>query len=105
MAIVKYLIDEKGVDVNQMDVPDGAQYSNHWGVPITYVARGGVPDEEDGEVEVVRWLLEKGANPHIKDCWDLSDAVGAAKHYGNHKVLRVLREWEEQHGKTDVKED
>lgn len=57
MVIVRYLVEEKGVDVNQMDVPEGEQRPNNWGVPMAYA----VPaqnTEGDGGEGVVRWLLE-----------------------------------------------
>lgn len=40
-------------------------------------------------------FLQKGANPHIKDCWGICDAFGYAK-LGNKKVLEILNEWQQQ---------
>ncbi|KAF2477448.1 uncharacterized protein BDR25DRAFT_205131, partial [Lindgomyces ingoldianus] len=57
--ILRYLVDELRVNINQIDtdVPRG-----HWfyGSPINYAAK-----EKKGAA-VVRWLLEKGADPTIK---------------------------------------
>ena len=38
---------------------------------------------------------QKGANPEIKDCWDLCDAFGYAK-LGNEKVLEILNQWKQE---------
>jgi hypothetical protein len=82
MEMVRYLVDELGLDVNQMDT-DG-QLPNHCGPPLCYAAKG-----SQGE-EVVRFLLERGADPKIKDCWGNHDALSLAKLHKNQIVLGIL---------------
>ena len=53
MALVRFLVEELGCDVNAMDVPEGEKYGNHYGTPVNYVAHG----SEGGEM-IVRYLLE-----------------------------------------------
>lgn len=38
MAMVKYLVEEERLDVNQMDTD--VQFPNHYGTPILYAANG-----------------------------------------------------------------
>ncbi|KAM0796498.1 hypothetical protein BDR22DRAFT_917731, partial [Usnea florida] len=108
MELVRFLVEEMGCDVNAMDVPEGERYGNHYGTPINYVAHGR-GDGSEGEEMVVRYLLElthdapssqKGANPEIKDCWDLCDAFGYAK-LGNKKVLEILSQWKQENERGD----
>ena len=56
MAVVRYLVEEMGCDVNGMDVPEGERFGNHYGTPINYVAHGS-GDGRGGEEMVVRYLL------------------------------------------------
>ncbi|KAI4126333.1 MAG: hypothetical protein LQ338_003810 [Usnochroma carphineum] len=95
MEMVRFLVDELGVSVDAMDVAEGEQRPNHWGVPMAYAVPA-TQGEGDGGEEVVRFLLERGANPEIKDCWGLYDVRGLAERMKNEKVLGVLREWDEQ---------
>ena len=53
MALVRFLVEELGCDVNGMDVPEGEKYGNHYGTPVNYVAHG-----SGGGETVVRYLLE-----------------------------------------------
>lgn len=53
MALVRFLVEEMGCDVNAMDVPEGEKYGNHYGTPVNYVAHG-----SGGGEMVVRYLLE-----------------------------------------------
>ena len=78
MAMVKYLVDELGLDVNAMDCE--GQWPNHWGTPLCYACRG-----DDGG-EVVRFLLDRGADPSIKDCWGIHDALAIAE---SRKIIPV----------------
>ncbi len=84
MAMLRFLVEEERLNVNQMDTDE--QLPNHWGTPIAYAAKG-----KDG-VNVVTWLLERGADPTIKDCWGIHDALSLAKRFGNEEVAQVLRE-------------
>jgi hypothetical protein len=87
MKVVEYLLDQMGIDINKMDT-DG-KLPNHWGPPISYAAK-----ERTG-AEMVRYLLERGADPYIKDCWGDHNAFSLAEFYKNEEVMQVLREWKE----------
>ncbi|KAL1988952.1 hypothetical protein VTN96DRAFT_6941 [Rasamsonia emersonii] len=97
MEIVKYLVDELGMDVNQMDT-DG-KLPDHWGPPLCYAAKW-----RDGGEEVVRFLLERGADPTIKDCCGNHDAFSLAEFTKNEGVMKVLREWREQREQKEQKQ-
>ena len=84
MALLRFLVEEVRLDVNRMDT-DG-QMPDHWGTPIAYAAKA-----KSGE-NVVRYLLAKGADPRVKDCWGIHDALSLAEGYENEKVAQVLRE-------------
>ena len=88
MAMVKYLVDGLGLDVNAMDCE--GQWPNHWGTPLCYACRG-----DDGR-EVVRFLLDRGADPSIKDCWGIHDALAIAESKKNTQVTEMLRLWMEE---------
>jgi len=83
MAMLRFLVEEERLGVNQMDT-DG-QLPNHWGTPVAYAAKG------KGGADVVAWLLERGADPTVKDCWGSHDALSLAESYGNEEVARVSR--------------
>lgn len=85
MAMVKFLVEEEGLDVNRLDT--GGQLPDHWGTPVAYAAKG------KGGEDVLRYLLSKGANPCVMDCWGNDNAISLAEFYGNKDVARVLREW------------
>ena len=72
MAMVKYLVDDLGLDVNALDTE--GRLPNHWGTPLSYAINAG----GDGTEVVVRFLLDRGADPSIKDRWGLIDALGLA---------------------------
>ncbi len=93
MEMVQYLIDEVGLDVNELDSEESM--GNFWGTPICYAARN--PFDE---AEVVRFLLEKGANPYIKERMDgYHDSFSYAKEVNNVKIMEVLEEWKVKHRK------
>lgn len=91
MAMVEYLVDELELDVNALDAEE--KLPEHWGTPLCYAAH----NARGGE-EVVRFLLERGADPRIRDCWGNWDAIELAAKMGNEGVERLLREWEVQRG-------
>lgn len=91
MAMVEYLVDDLGLDVNLMDT-DG-QMPNHWGTPLCYAAQSG-----HGGEDVVRFLLDRGADPFIKDCWGILDAFGNAKRSRNAQISDLLSAWMVQKG-------
>ncbi|KAF5601376.1 hypothetical protein FPANT_1747 [Fusarium pseudoanthophilum] len=83
-----FLVDEMKLDINAMDssVPYRAY---HWGTPLCYAAV-----KEKG-AHVVRWLLEKGAQPKIETAQNVADAEMLAKLTGCTENARILREWKE----------
>jgi len=98
-AMLRYLVDELGLDVNQMDEPAPYSFLSHYGTPIHYAARWPTG------AAVVKWLLEKGADPTIKNTADPGmpwDAEHWAKVKGCDEVLKVIQEWKKaKMGKTD----
>lgn len=85
MAMVKYLVDELGLDVNAMDCE--GKWPNHWGTPLCYACRC------DNGGEVVRFLLDRGADPSIKDCWGMHNALDIAGKEKDGQVSELLRAW------------
>ncbi|TVY60297.1 hypothetical protein Focb16_v003604 [Fusarium oxysporum f. sp. cubense] len=85
-----FLVDEMKLDINAMDstVPYRAY---HWGTPLCYAAV-----KEKG-VHVVRWLLEKGAQPKVETAQNVADAEMLAKLTGCTENARILREWKQMH--------
>ncbi|KAL8722597.1 MAG: hypothetical protein Q9225_000953 [Loekoesia sp. 1 TL-2023] len=68
MEMVRFLVEELGVDVNKLDTEE--QWAGHHGTPLNYAVQGGreIAGGGKGE-EVVRYLLDKGADPRIKDAY------------------------------------
>lgn len=91
--MVRYLVDELGLDVNAVDTVE--KMPNHWGSPLCYAAHTGADAREVGV-----FLLERGADPLVRDCWDGFDAFGLAERIGNKGFLEMLREWEVKKGKV-----
>lgn len=83
MAMLRYLVEEERLDFNRIDME--VQLPNHWGTAIAYAAMG-----QDGE-DAVQYLLAKGAEPTVKDCWGNHDALALVKFYGNKDMICVLK--------------
>ncbi|THX69988.1 hypothetical protein D6D04_10080 [Aureobasidium pullulans] len=85
MAMVKFLVNELELDVNGLDtlgpLPD------HWGSALCYAARW-----KSGHEEVVRFLLERGANPTLSSD-GRPNAVQVAESSENQGVSTLLRQW------------
>lgn len=79
------------LDINAMD-SDLPNRAYHWGTPVCYAA---VKEKGAG---VIRWLLEKGAEPTIKTAQDVTDAEELANAMKCGENARILREWKEAHG-------
>ncbi|TKA29533.1 hypothetical protein B0A50_03546 [Salinomyces thailandicus] len=62
MENVRYLVEEVGIDVNTLDVPSESISANRKGTPLAYAHQA----DPEG-LEVVRYLLERGADPHIQN--------------------------------------
>ena len=85
MAMVRYLVEEEGLDVKQLDCDE--PMPDHQGTVIAYAATG------KGGADVVRYLLEKGADPRVKDCYGNWNALEIAERDKNEEVVQVLKEW------------
>ncbi|KAF5545723.1 hypothetical protein FMEXI_5907 [Fusarium mexicanum] len=85
-----FLVEELKLDINAMDsaVPYRAY---HWGTPLCYAAA-----KEKG-THVIRWLLEKGAQPTVEVAQNVADAKMLAKLTGCTENERILREWKQMH--------
>lgn len=82
LAMVKYLVDELGLDINALDTE--TQDFNHWETLLCYAAR-----IAHGGEEVVRFLLGRGADPYVKDCWGVHDAFSLAETVKEFRSLRA----------------
>lgn len=91
--MVRFLVEEEGLDVNRIDTE--GQLPKNWGTPVTYAAKG------KGGEDVVRYLLAKGADPRVMDCWGNHNALSLAEFYGNKDVVRVLMEWRKGEEKSE----
>ncbi|RSM01598.1 hypothetical protein CEP52_008503 [Fusarium oligoseptatum] len=92
LEMLRFLVEEVKLDVNAMDT-DVPHHARHLGTPICYAA-----SKANGEA-VVRWLLEKGADPRIKNM-EGADAEYVAQDHGCEKPLAVLREWKAVQGQS-----
>lgn len=66
MELVRFLVEELGVNVDGMDVDveKGEKLGNHYGTPINYVAHAGGSGSL-GQERVVRYLLEVSFFPFL----------------------------------------
>lgn len=94
--ILRYLVDELKLDVNEMDCEVRGQMppQMHWGTPVNYAAR------ERAGAAVVRWLLDKGADLTIGilECEPDAgvyryDAEDSAKASGSEEIVELIRKW------------
>ncbi|KAF5598801.1 hypothetical protein FPCIR_2725 [Fusarium pseudocircinatum] len=85
-----FLVEEMKLDINAMDsaVPYRAY---HWGTPLCYAAA-----KEKG-AHVIRWLLQKGAQPTVEVAQNVADAEMLAKLTGCTENETILREWKQMH--------
>lgn len=81
LAMLKYLMDEVGIDVNAID--STKMMGNFWGSPIVYASKSGFDS-----AEAVNIFLERGASP-AKDV-TFSEALRWAKQENNVAVVKVL---------------
>ena len=92
MEMVKFLVEELEMDVNAVD----AEAPKPWcfGPPLAYAVKVRKCREE-----VVRYLLEKGADPTVTDVYG-RDALENAENSWNDHVAEMLRNRVEQHGRS-----
>ena len=79
VAAVKWLLDH-GADPN-------ARWT-HWDAEVTplhLAVLGG------GHEDIVRLLLEAGADPRVRDSKHDSDAIGWAEHFGQPEIVQILK--------------
>lgn len=88
MDLVRYLVDELALDVNELDADKMVPL--HPGPPLHYAIC--MSTQCDG---VVRFLLESGADPFQQPIWSDVDAFALAESHGNQGVLGVLQEWKD----------
>lgn len=84
--ILRFLVDDLGVHVNAVD-STRPNLSFHYGTAINYAAKW------PRGASVVRWLLEKGADPDIRGPERGENAEGLARREKCDEVLEVLKEW------------
>ena len=87
MKMVKFLVEEEGLGVTAMD--SNQPRPGCHGPVIMWAAN----ENSEGSEEVVRWLLQRGADPRQKGWWDGDDTLALAERRGNEKVAKVIREW------------
>lgn len=93
--MLMYLVDELKLDVNADDWArqDISRPTGHYGTPLSYAAGHRMGSN------VVKWLLSKGADPHLKGDPAL-DARRTAMSTNSEKVVEVLNDWERTHEST-----
>ncbi|KAF7544850.1 hypothetical protein G7Z17_g9633 [Cylindrodendrum hubeiense] len=87
--MLRFLVENLKLDINAMDTE--VQRPFHWGTPLCYVAT-----KPNGEA-VGKWLLEKGADPSIKNT-EGADAEYVAKDHDCDKIVALLKDWKTAHG-------
>lgn len=92
MAMVRFLIEERGLDVNGLDA-ETDEIQNQWGTPLNY----SVQMQKGDRPEVLRYLLERGADPGVKDRYQGIDAWALAK--GKPLLNSALEEWKMARGR------
>jgi hypothetical protein len=91
MAMVIHIVDTLGVDPNALDQPAGWSLGNHWGTPLCYVARS---NPHWDCTEVVRFLLQRGADPELVMGPAGWNAIELAKRSKNQRFFGSCRELE-----------
>lgn len=91
IGIVKHQVEDLGLEPNALDQPKGYSWGNHWGTPLCYVAKELSP-RWDCE-EVVKYLLEKGADPEMVMDPGGWSAVELARQGGNERLLKIFDYW------------
>lgn len=90
--MLRYLVDELGLEVNTMDT-DVQGHAEYWGPPVSYAAA-----RRRGE-RVVAWLLERGADPRVRNVLSGADAEGVAREEGCEGTAEVISRWKDEHAK------
>ncbi|KAF2233961.1 hypothetical protein EV356DRAFT_533263 [Viridothelium virens] len=86
--MLRFLVDEEGLDVNRLDSDTGR--AMHWGTPINYAA------QQPKGAGVLLWLLDRGADPRIPGV-DGGDAFDNAKTSGSEEIMALLAKWSDRH--------
>ncbi|KAF7561039.1 hypothetical protein G7046_g3112 [Stylonectria norvegica] len=88
--MLRFLVNGLKLDVNATDT-DIPHHAFHWGTPLCYAATK--PDAAN----VISWLLEKGADPTLKNS-EGADAERVAMDNNCDKVVAVLQDWKAAKG-------
>lgn len=88
MAIVKFLVEELGVDVNQLDRPDERRLANHWGTPLSYLRLE--DPRSESTMNTISYLLGKGANPDMKNRDGIA-AIDRLSSVENYALIEAIR--------------
>ncbi|CAN9134021.1 unnamed protein product [Alternaria alternata] len=88
MAMVRYLIDVVGLNVNKEDFPPDTKWlQGEWGTPLQYIVLAGLDPGRNAR-ELVWFLLDRGADPKA--------ALVEAKAFGGHAAFKEWVEaWEQ----------
>jgi hypothetical protein len=91
--MVRYLVEEVGLDVNALDQLEGSMLhsDNYWGTPLCYVAQSN-PNFDCSAV--LKYLLEKGADPRLITKPRGCNAVELAKREKNWRFVEIVEKWE-----------
>jgi len=90
MAMVVHLVDVLQVSPNALDQPAGWSLGNHWGTPLCYVALNSGFDCS----EVVKFLLQRGADPRLVLDPAGWNAMDLAERFGNQRFLETVKDFE-----------
>ncbi|KAF4555316.1 Hypothetical protein D9617_2g052720 [Elsinoe fawcettii] len=94
LEIVKYLIEEIGIGVNAEDTPKDLPLPKYYGTPLNYAVYH--PIRSSKREEVVRYLLQHGADPSLRDCWGIQDAIGWAERDCREDLIKIILDWQNQ---------
>jgi hypothetical protein len=93
MRMVKHLVGTLGLDPNALDQPRGWALGNHWGTPLCYVANSN-PNWDCSEV--VKYLLEQGADPDLVMEPSGRSAMDFGRGARNEHFLGIVGEWKKR---------
>jgi ankyrin repeat protein len=79
VAAVRWLLDHEA---------DPNAFWPHWDAEVTPLHLAAA----QGHAEVVRLLLDAGADPRLRDGKHDGDAAGWARHFGRPEIVRLLEE-------------
>lgn len=81
LGLVKLLVEQYGFDAN---------HAKGYVPILVAVSANNATHAEDEQAEIVKYLIEKGANIHIADNQAIENAIEIASEEKKYKVLKVL---------------